>query len=96
MSMKPAKIQSCDAKECAYNIENKCHALAITVGGDADHLCDTFCPASQKGGDSHAVGMVGACKVTNCTHNKNFECAASQIFIGHWGRSVDCLSYSKR
>ena len=34
--MNTVKVISCDAKECAFNQEGNCHALAITVGGGTD------------------------------------------------------------
>lgn len=94
--MKPAKIKNCDAVDCVYNQQGKCHAISITVGGNNDHMCDTFCPSRSKGGIASAVGIVGACKVTECLYNKDFECGADSVEIGHWGKTVDCLSYRKK
>ena len=94
--MKSALIKSCDAQECAFNTSNGCRALAITVGGNSDQFCDTFCPSKDKGGYQNARGMVGACKVVSCKNNINFECSAESIEIGHWGKEVDCLSYIQK
>lgn len=94
--MRPAKIQQCDAEECVYNIGNRCHALAITVGGEGDHMCDTFCCGRTKGGSPSAVGMIGACKSTQCKFNEDFECCADMVQVGHWGKEIDCLSYQSR
>jgi hypothetical protein len=42
-----AKVERCEVSRCAYNLDNQCHAIAITVGGDAAHpRCDTFKVAS--------------------------------------------------
>lgn len=94
--MKSAIISGCDAQDCAFNQNNKCHALAITIGGASDQFCDTYCPSKDKGGYPIARGMVGACKVVNCKHNEIFECNADHIEVGHWGKEVDCLNYTRK
>lgn len=91
--MKPAHIIDCTATECAYNQSEKCHALAITVGGSADHKCDTFCPSSSKGGFPTATGTVGACKVSSCSYNQSMECAAETICLSKEGQEIDCMTY---
>ena len=32
------KVTGCDATECSYNQQGDCHAMAITIGGAADHI----------------------------------------------------------
>lgn len=91
--MKMPKVTACDITQCAYNLERKCHALAITVGDGAHPQCDTFCPSSTKGGDAKAIAGVGACKVSQCQHNKNLECQAQGIQIGYMQNEVDCLTF---
>lgn len=39
---------------------------------------------------------VGACKVTGCKHNRDFECQAEEIAIGFHGDHPDCLTFAKR
>ena len=92
--MEMPTVMDCDATECAYNSGNMCHATAITIGGEADHRCDTFCQSSAKGGDLQVTGSVGACKVAGCGHNQNLECAAPGVHVGHAGGQVDCLTFS--
>ncbi len=92
--MDMVKIIECDADECAYNRDRTCHAMAITVGGGSDHRCDTFFPTSSMGGFPDIIGGVGACKSASCRHNRNLECAAPGIKIGHEGQFVDCLTFS--
>ena len=91
--MDPVKVISCDATECSFNQENRCHALAITVGGGTDHECDTYWPASDKGGLPQVACNVGACKVPGCKFNDKLMCTAPSITVGHHGDVVDCLSY---
>ena len=88
------RVIECDATECAYNVEQMCHAMAITVGGEIDHKCDTFCRSSSKGGDLQIIAGVGACKVGTCSNNTNLECTAPGIKVGHEGNEIDCLTFS--
>lgn len=72
----------------------KCHARAIAVG-DAVHLgCDTFLrsKAHTRNHDSNAV--VGACKVTKCSYNDDFECMAETIKVGIEDKDVHCLTFT--
>ncbi len=93
--MKMAHITHCDAVECAFNTDEHCHALSITVGGQVDHKCDTFFVSSQKGGNPAAMGMVGACKVSSCMNNSMLECSAESICVGHCSDQIDCLSFAQ-
>lgn len=91
--MEMVKVNGCDANECAFNQGNKCHALAITVGGGTDHECDTYWPDKAKGGLSDAECSVGACKVPGCKFNNNLMCTAPGVTVGHAGQVVDCLAF---
>lgn len=89
------KIFDCDAKECAYNNDMQCHAMAINVGGK-EPICDTFLKSSTKGGIKDIIGGVGACKVQSCTYNDNFECSAQGIHIKLQGGHADCSTYKPK
>lgn len=86
-------VKSCAARECAYNQDRACHALAITIGDARQAHCDTFFQVSFKGGDESARGHVGACKMSDCVHNTSLECRAPDITVGYQTDSVDCLTY---
>ncbi|MFP4071617.1 MAG: DUF1540 domain-containing protein, partial [Desulfovibrionales bacterium] len=87
----------CSVSDCAYNTEESCHALAITIGDKPDvPLCDTFFKASTHGGDMESTAGVGACKSYECTYNQNYECSASNIQVGMRGSQPDCLSFQKK
>ncbi len=88
------KIVECSVGECAYNRENMCHTMAITVGNGIAHKCDTFCPSPGKGGDPNAMGAVGACKAESCRFNQSLECTATGIRVGREGSLIDCLTFS--
>ncbi|NLT15569.1 MAG: DUF1540 domain-containing protein, partial [Clostridiales bacterium] len=60
------KITRCTATQCAYNKDEHCHALGITVGDGECPLCDTAYPSAMKGGADNVEGSVGACRATDC------------------------------
>ncbi|MEW5250182.1 DUF1540 domain-containing protein [Microbulbifer sp. 2201CG32-9] len=87
------EVAQCAAIQCAYNSDHNCHARAITIGGDANPGCDTYFANSSHTLSSRAAG-VGACKVTSCSHNDDFECSADSILMDTNGTSVRCMTYS--
>jgi len=95
MAMKMPMILDCKMIECAYNTKQKCHAMAITVGGPAP-LCDTFLKRGQKGGVPDMNGGVGACKVDNCKFNQALECSAEAIHVGSHGDHAECDTFSPK
>lgn len=91
--MDMSKIAKCSVNQCAYNKDQQCHALAITVGDEKSPMCDTFLPSSQKGGDMGTSGKVGACKVSVCKYNESLECNAGQIEVGVKQNTAFCLTF---
>jgi hypothetical protein len=91
-------ITKCVVDACAYNREKACHAPAITVGdmGAMIAHCDTFHVAPMKGGNPGETGRVGACKVSDCSHNQSLTCHAQGITVGFQSNGVDCLTYKAR
>ena len=97
MAMNMPKITACDVKNCSYNQNQQCHALAITVGGpEVCACCDTFLKTSKKGGVADMTGSVGACKVDKCSYNNSFECAAPAIKVGLHQGHADCATFKAR
>jgi hypothetical protein len=95
--MKMTKIKECNVSECAYNSEDLCHAMAVTIGHDSEHpMCDTFCQSGRKGGEKDIIAGVGACKVASCEYNQRLECHASSIKVGRQSDEVDCLTFQHR
>jgi hypothetical protein len=86
-------VARCTAESCAYNQDQTCHALAITIGDPQHAQCDTFYSAPMTGGDPSAVGHVGACKMSECQYNVNLECQAPEIQVGTPENIVECLTY---
>jgi hypothetical protein len=96
MKGKMPTVESCEAFECAFNSENKCHALAINVGGPDDDCpaCDTFLNSKKRGGLIQAIGSVGACKVEECKFNSLFECSAKGIAMHQHSGHADCSTFA--
>ena len=92
------KISECQVKDCSYNKDNDCHALAITVGDEKCPGCDTFMKSGKKGGNPDSHGSVGACKADSCKHNKSLACSADsiQVGLGTHGCHAECRTYSAR
>ena len=94
--MEMSKVMECEISECAYNMDNRCHTLAITIGDSMSPQCDTFCQSSAKGGNASCNAGVGACKVSGCINNFNLECSASGVTIGYKDQEADCLTFQIR
>ncbi len=94
--MNMPKVTQCDAIQCAYNVDEICHALAITIGNGSRPKCDTYCPYSMKGGDPSSTAGVGACKVLACGHNQDLECQAPNITVAFEAQEADCMTFRAR
>ncbi|AZQ70131.1 DUF1540 domain-containing protein [Streptomyces luteoverticillatus] len=94
--MEMPQVAVCEVAECAYNEDSACHALAITVGDATRARCDTFFVHPVKGGDTSAVGRVGACHMAGCLHNVGLECQAPGITVAALQDAADCLTYTAR
>jgi hypothetical protein len=89
-------VLTCDVSECAYNVEAACHARAITIGDGVHPGCDTFLRGSARHTHRGENAGVGACKVTGCRHNDDFECTAVSIGVGMERGSVNCMTFEAR
>jgi len=97
MGMKMPEVTKCSVEKCAYNSQQSCHAMAITVGEPAgDPSCDTYFEASRHGGVKDMKAGVGACKLSDCQHNMDYECSAPNIMVGFKGGQPDCLTFIPR
>jgi hypothetical protein len=91
------KVKQCDVSECAYNSQNQCHAIAITVGHGEDHpMCDTFFQSETKSSQQNMIAGVGACKISSCEYNDSLECCAPSISVGRQSEEVGCLTFKHR
>lgn len=90
------KIVDCNADKCSYNSDNKCHAMAITVGGPGP-ICDTVFETSIKGGVPDMSGGVGACKIMDCCHNEMLECSAREgIHVRLHENQAECETFEEK
>lgn len=100
MPSRMSMVKGCTARECAYNVNEACHALAITVGDAGDPMCDTFFSSPFHGVAESIAAGVGACKVGDCRHNAGLECMAGSINVGvefHPERGhADCMTFEPR
>ncbi len=90
-------VSECTVAGCSYNHDG-CHAFAITVSGvNGTADCGTFIPLSRKGGLPKVVTQVGACSRTDCVHNADLECTASDVRIGPGtgDHAANCLTYTR-
>ena len=94
--MEMSKVMKCEVSDCAYNMDDCCHTMAITIGDSINPRCDTFCQASIKGGEAGCATGVGACKISSCVYNSNLECGAPGISVGYKQREPDCLTFQAK
>ena len=89
------QVTKCNVEDCAYNNERRCHARAITVG-DADgsgHRCDTMMLSAEHC-DRLEIAGVGACRATNCKHNRDFECETDVVNVEIARGRAECKTFA--
>lgn len=97
MTISMSQISECDVTDCSYNLNNRCRTIAITVGDGACPMCDTYVQISQKGGaGGDLIGGVGACRASECVHNRSLECTAGAIKVGRHSGHADCVTFAQR
>lgn len=93
ISIEMPVVSECAAIDCAYNVSRNCHARAITVGDDAHPGCDTFLKSRGHTKAARRTAGIGACKVSACKFNEDFECMTESIRVGD---EISCLTYMAR
>lgn len=93
--METAKVAKCKISECAYNINDLCHAMAITVGDGSGPVCHTFCQFIMKGKatNTDTMACVGACRVSSCIYNAGLECQAPEVLVDYKEQQPQCLIF---
>lgn len=89
-------VTECSITDCAYNLEDMCHAKAITIGNSGCPCCDTMISGSQHVNAKDIQAGVGACKSSNCSFNSDMECTADSIIVGMNQGNVSCMTFSMR
>jgi hypothetical protein len=96
VTLEMSDVRGCEVQSCAYNVEQQCHARAITVGDGIHPACDTFFAANVHARDTSHTAGVGACKVVGCRHNSDLACAADHIDVAFHGSHADCMTFAPR
>lgn len=96
ISIEMPLVKKCDVSHCGYNQNKSCHAKAITVGDYANPGCDTFLDSQNHTLEKKRIAGVGACKVSGCVHNVDFECSADNISMGSIGDKINCETFRPR
>jgi len=94
VSIEMPLVRKCDVQKCGYNVNSSCHAKAITIGDQINPECDTFLDSSKRAMETGQVAGVGACKVSGCKYNKDFECTADTITVSYKEDRIKCMTYS--
>jgi hypothetical protein len=89
-----AEVGECAAANCVYNLDGACKARAITIGDGVHPMCDTFLETGSHCSPSAGHAGVGACKVTACRHNGDFECHAERIRLEVHDAHADCVTFA--
>ena len=88
-----ALVSQCEVEQCGYNVSRNCHAKAITIGDDLNPGCDTYFQCQSHSLETKRIAGVGACKISTCQSNNDFECTAKNISVGYTGGEVKCLTF---
>lgn len=96
MVLEMPPVSTCEVTDCVYNVDQGCHARAITIGDGVFPGCDTRFEASPHTRDNKRIAGVGACKVRRCICNEDYECMADSIAVGYDADGVCCLSFTAR
>jgi hypothetical protein len=96
MTIEMSTIDACAATACAYNVEQECHARAITIGEGVHPACDTYVEAGRHVEAHTGPAGVGACKVEVCRFNDDLECSAESIQVERHSLHADCATFERR
>ena len=91
-------VSMCDVEECAFNRNQTCHALVITIDDERTRcaVCGIYVKTNRKAEVMDATGRVGVCNAQGCIYNSGFECTAYYISIGLHEGHADCKKFSLR
>jgi hypothetical protein len=96
VTVEMSDVRACDASSCAYNVEEHCHAQAITIGDGVHPACDTFFVSASHVRETGRDAGVGACKISGCRYNEDLECAADAIHVAMHDSHADCMTFAPR
>lgn len=96
MTLEMSAVEQCAVSDCVYNLKKKCSARAVTIGHGVHPGCDTFMSGSTHAKPHDLPAGVGACKVTICSHNSDYECVADHIQVARSGGEINCMTFKAR
>lgn len=85
-------VAECGVSNCVYNQGNACHARAITIGDSLGAMCDTFLDSNPHTKGTYTAG-VGACKMTDCNYNTDYECQTDSISVISVNKMAKCGTF---
>jgi len=94
MTIEMPVVTECMIDDCAYNVGNCCHARAITIGDGVNPGCDTFLQMGDHTKETTRRAGVGACKVSVCDFNDDYECMADSITVDMAGDKINCMTFT--
>ncbi|MBN1411876.1 MAG: DUF1540 domain-containing protein [Spirochaetales bacterium] len=94
MDKKIPRILNCEAVNCAYNSQNMCRALAVSITDFGCPVCDTNRRSTTKGRMAAILAKVGICNSIDCRYNNLLQCTASGIKVGVHLNHADCLTFT--
>lgn len=94
INMEIPEVSACEESRCAYNVDQSCHARAITVGDGVNPMCDTFFSSATHAHNTSRIAGVGACKVSPCRYNNDFECQADHVRIEIPNGTARCMTFA--
>lgn len=89
-------VKKCYVQDCGYNSSSSCHAKAITIGDFTNPGCDTYLSVDEHSKETRRIAGVGACKVSSCKHNRDYECGAIEISVGYAAEKINCLTFDSK
>ncbi len=89
-------VSKCMVNECSYNMSDKCHARAITIGDAFKPGCDTFIAGDTHTNRIQTNAGIGACKTSTCKHNEDLECMADNVQVGMIKNEANCMTFVMR
>lgn len=93
--MEAPQFLKCRVYDCAYNADNLCRAIAVTIGDGGRPRCGTFHRFVMKAKGLHAdcTATIGACRISSCIHNVALRCRLPEILVGYRQQEPQCLTF---
>jgi len=92
--MQLTKVWHCSARLCRFNgPDRKCHAPAISVGGELPR-CNTYIEGATSL-HSDDIAEVGSCWKVSCIFNESLDCTAKGMHVKATAQGPVCRTFQK-